>query len=168
MTKLTRPPQRDQRRVFRLKRRLPVGMVIRHLLVILLMLSSGIGIVVLLQRLPEQVDLMVLISQAISDLISGIQQLLSAMLGLGGIVLIAALVILSAVLMLAGLWRLLRLLRMFCFHPDIKAAVDAEPGSAASPKAPPGHMAISVPVKAIEMTFDPGKTGGLRAVKPTI
>jgi hypothetical protein len=92
-------------------------MVIRHLLVILLLLSSGIGIVVLLQRLPEQVDLMVLVSQAISDLISGIQQLLSAMLGLGGVVLIAASVILAAVLMLAGLWRLLRLLRMLLFPP---------------------------------------------------
>ena len=89
MSKLTRPPQRDQRRVFRRRRRLPVGMVIRHLVVILLLLSSGIGIVVLLQRLPEQVDLMVLVSQAISDLIGGIQQLLSAMLGLGGVVLIA-------------------------------------------------------------------------------
>ena len=117
MTKLTRPPHRDQRRVFRRRRRLPVGMVIRHLVVILLLLSSGIGIVVLLQRLPEQVDLMVLVSQAISDLISGIQQLLSAMLGLGGVVLIAALVILAAVLMLAGLWRLLRLLRMLLFPP---------------------------------------------------
>ena len=117
MTKLTRPAQCNQRRVFRRRRRLPVGLVIRHLLVILLLLSSGIGIVVLLQRLPEQVDLMVLVSQAISDLISGIQQLLSAMLGLGGVVLIAALVILAAVLMLAGLWRLLRLLRMLLFPP---------------------------------------------------
>ena len=117
MTKLTRPPHRDQRRVFRRRRRLPVGIVIRHFVVILLLLSSGIGIVVLLQRLPEQVDLMVLVSQAISDLISGIQQLLSAMLGLGGVVLIAALVILAAVLMLAGLWRLLRLLRMLFFPP---------------------------------------------------
>ena len=136
MSKLARPSQRSQRRVFRRRRRLPVGMVIRHLLVILLLLSSGIGIVVLLQRLPEQVDLMVLVSQAISDLISGIQQLLSAMLGLGGVVLIAALVILAAVLMLAGLWRLLRLLRML-FFPNIKGAVDAEPGSAAGPKALP-------------------------------
>ena len=117
MSKLARPSQRDQRRVFRRRRRLPVGLVIRHLLVILLLLSSGIGIVVLLQRLPEQVDLMVLVSHAISDLISGIQQLLSAMLGLGGVVLIAASVILAAVLMLAGLWRLLRLLRMLFFPP---------------------------------------------------
>ena len=53
MTRLSRPPQRAQRDVFRRERRLPVGMVIRQLIVVLLLLSSGIGIVVLLQRLPE-------------------------------------------------------------------------------------------------------------------
>ena len=89
---MTRLNRSAQRRVFRRKRRIPVAMVIRQLIVILLLLSGGIGIVVLLQRLPEQVDLMVLVSQAISDLISGIQ-----------------------LLMLAGLWRLLRLLRLLLF-----------------------------------------------------
>ncbi|RZO07861.1 MAG: hypothetical protein EVB06_02245 [Synechococcus sp. MED-G133] len=118
MTKLSRPPQRSQRRVFRRKRRLPVGMVIRQLIVILLLLAGGIGIVVLLQRWPEQVDLMLLVSEAISDLISGIQLLLSAMLGLGGVVLIAALVMLAGVLMIAGLWRMLRLLKLLFFPPQ--------------------------------------------------
>mgnify|MGYP006242584685 FL=1 len=118
MTKLSRPPQRSQRRVFRRKRRLPVGMVIRQLIVILLMLAGGIGIVVLLQRWPEQVDLMLLVSEAISDLIRGIQLLLSAMLGLGGVVLIAALVMLAGVLMIAGLWRMLRLLKLLFFPPQ--------------------------------------------------
>ncbi len=112
---MTRLNRSQQRRVFRRKRRIPVGMVIRQLITILLLLSGGIGIVVLLQRLPEQVDLMVLVSQAISDLISGIQLLLNSMVGLGGVVLVAALVMLAGVLMLAGLWRLLRLLRMLFF-----------------------------------------------------
>ena len=117
MTRLSRPPQRAQRDVFRRERRLPVGMVIRQLIVVLLLLSSGIGIVVLLQRLPGQVDLMVLVSQAISDLISGIQLLLNSMLGLGGIVLVSTLVMLAGVLMLSGLWRLLKLLKMLFFPP---------------------------------------------------
>ena len=112
---MTRLNRSAQRRVFRRKRRIPVGMVIRQLIAILLLLSGGIGIVVLLQRLPEQVDLMVLVSQAISDLISGIQLLLNSMVGLGGVVLVAALVMLAGVLMLAGLWRLFRLLRMLLF-----------------------------------------------------
>lgn len=110
-----RPSTRLKRRVFRKRRRLPVGIVVRQLLMILLMLSGGIAIVVLLQRLPAQVDLTVLVSQAVSDLISGIQMLLSAMFGLGGVVLIAALVVLAGVLMLGGCWRLLRLLKMLFF-----------------------------------------------------
>ena len=121
MTRLNRPQQRLQRRVFQRKRRIPVGMVIRQLIMILLFLSSGIGIVVLLQRLPEQVDLIMLVSQAISDLISGTQLLLNAMVGLGGVVLVAALVMLAGVLMLAGLWRLLRLLKMLFFPPRFQA-----------------------------------------------
>ena len=121
MTRRNRPQQRAQRRVFRQKRRIPVGMVIRQLIVILLLLSGGIGIVVLLQRLPEQVDLMMLVSQAISDLISAIELLLNAMVGLGGVVLVAALVMLAGVLTLAGLWRLLRLLKMLFFPPRSQA-----------------------------------------------
>ena len=85
------------RRVFRPRRKLPVGMVLRQLLLILILLAGGISVVVLLQRLPEQVDLMVLVSQAIADLISGIQLLLSAMVSLGVVILIAALVILGIV-----------------------------------------------------------------------
>ena len=166
MTKLARPRQRDQRRVFRRRRRLPVGMVIRHLLVILLLLSSGIGIVVLLQRLPEQVDLMVLVSQAISDLISGIQQLLSAMLGLGGVVLIAALVILAAVLMLAGLAQIAE--DAAFSTPPSRAPLTRSQGALQVPKLLQRHMTILVPVKTIEMTFNPGKTGGLPAVEPAI
>ena len=90
-------------------------MVLRQLLLILILLAGGISVVVLLQRLPAQVDLMVLVSQAIADLISGIQLLLNAMVGLGVVMLIAALVILGGVLMLGGLWRLVRLLRMVLF-----------------------------------------------------
>ena len=95
-------------------------MVLRQLLLILVLLAGGVGVVVLLQRLPEQVDLMVLVSEAIDDLISGIQFLLSAMVGLGKVVLIAALVILGGVLMLGGLWRLMRLLRMVLFPNQLQ------------------------------------------------
>ena len=115
MNRSRRRVTRDKRQVFRRKRRLPVGMVLRQLAMTIVLLCGGIAIVVLLQRLPEQVDLLVLVSQAVADLISGVQLLLSAMFGLGGIVLVAALVMLAGVLMLGGLWRLLRLLRMLLF-----------------------------------------------------
>ena len=76
------------------------------------MLAGGCGIVIGLQQLPEQVDVVLLVSEAVADLIRGVQQLLEACLGLAAVVLIAALVILATVLMLGGLWRLLRLILM--------------------------------------------------------
>ena len=74
-------------------------MVLRQAVLSLLLLAGGVGVVVLLQRLPDQVDLVVLVSKAINELISGIQLLLSAMVGLGVVMLIAALVILGGCLL---------------------------------------------------------------------
>ena len=112
MSKNFRSVRSDQRRVFRPRRILHTGKVIRQLLVVLLMLAAGIGIAVVLHQLPQQVDVVLLVSEAIADLIRGIQQLLEAMLGLAAVVLIAAFVVLASVLILGGLWRLFRLLRL--------------------------------------------------------
>ncbi len=120
MSRAVRREPRRQRRVFRPRRKLPVGIVLRQLLLILVLLAGGVGVVVLLQRLPDQVDLVVLVSKAINELISGIQLLLSAMVGLGVVMLIAALVILGGVLMLGGIWRLVRLLRMVLFPNSLQ------------------------------------------------
>jgi len=106
--------------VFRPRRKFPIGMVLRQLVMILLMLAAGAGVVVVLQSLPDKVDLMVLVSQAIADLISGIQLFLNAMVGLGVVMLIALLVILGGVLMLGGLWRLVRLLRLLFFPSSLQ------------------------------------------------
>ena len=106
--------------MFRPRRRFPIGMVLRQLVMILLMLAAGVGSVVLLQSLPDKVDLMVVVSQAIADLISGIQLFLRAMVGLGVVILIALLVILGGVLMLGGLWRLVRLLRLLLFPSSLQ------------------------------------------------
>ncbi len=120
MNRAVRRESRKQRRVFRPKRLVPVGMVLRQAVLSLLLLAGGVGVVVLLQRLPDQVDLVVLVSKAINELISGIQLLLSAMVGLGVVMLIAALVILGGVLMLGGLWRLVRLLRLLLFPNSLQ------------------------------------------------
>ena len=85
---------------------------------VLLMLAGGSGIIFGLQQLPEQVDVVLLVSEAVADLIRGVQQLLEAFLGLAAVVLIAALVILATVLILGGLWRLLRLIRMLTGQPS--------------------------------------------------
>ena len=84
---------------------------------VLLMLAGGSGIIIGIQQLPEQVDVVLLVSEAVADLIRGVQQLFEAFLGLAAVVLIAALVILATVLILGGLWRLLRLIRMLTGKP---------------------------------------------------
>ena len=100
------------RRVFRKRRRIPSGLILRQLSVVLLMLTAGVGIILGLQRLPEQVDVVLLVSEAVADLIRGVQQLLEAFLGLAAVVLVATLVVLAIVLILGGAWRLLRLISL--------------------------------------------------------
>ena len=107
----------DQRRVFRPRRRFPYGPVLRQLTVVVLMLAAAAGIAVLLHQLPQQVDIMLLLSEAIADLIRGVQQLLEAMLGLAAIVLIATMALLAGVLILGALWRLLRIVRLVISPP---------------------------------------------------
>lgn len=115
MNKASRSLYQDRRRVFRAKRRFPTGMVVRQLMVVLLMLVGAAGIGVMLWQLPERIDVVLLVSEAIADLIRGVQQLLEAMLGLAAVVLIGALVVLAVVMLLGGLWRLIRLLRLLLF-----------------------------------------------------
>ena len=112
MNRRARTSLRSQRQVFRPKQPFPFVIVVRQLSAGLLMLAAGLGIAFLLQQLPQQVDVVLLVSEAIADLIRGIQQLLEAMLGLAAVVVIAALVVLASVLSFGGIWRLLRLLRM--------------------------------------------------------
>lgn len=95
-------------------------MMLRQLVMILLMLAAGAGVVVLFQSLLDKVDLMVLVSQAVADLISGIQLFLNAMVGLGVVILIALVIILGGVLVLGGLWRLGRLLRLLFFPSSLQ------------------------------------------------
>ena len=115
MSRSFRGGRADQRRVFRPRRRRHVAKLLNQLIVVVLMLSGGSGIALVLHQLPQQVDVVLLVSEAIADLIRGIQQLLEAMLGLAAVVLIAAFVILGSVLILGGLWRLFRLLRLLLF-----------------------------------------------------
>ena len=117
MRKARRSSKRDQRRVFRPRRRFPYGPVLRQLTVVVLMLAAAAGIAVLLNQLPQQVDIMLLLSQAIDDLIGGVQQLLAAMLGLAAIVLIAAIALLAGILLLGALWRLIRIIRLVVSPP---------------------------------------------------
>ena len=118
MRKARRSSKLDQRRVFRPRRRFPYGAVLRQLTVVVLMLAAAAGLAVLLHQLPQQVDIMLLLSEAIADLIRGVQQLLEAMLGLAAVVLIAAIALLAGVLVLGAIWRLIRIIRLVMSPPN--------------------------------------------------
>ena len=117
MKKARRTSKLDQRRVFRPRRRFPYGPVLRQLTVVVLMLAAAAGLAVLLHQLPQQVDIMLLVSEAIDDLIGGVQQLLEALLGIAAILLIAAMALVAGVLLLGALWRLIRTIRLVVSPP---------------------------------------------------
>ena len=101
-----------QRRMFKRRPRLPAIVVVRQLLAIVLMLSGSVGIIIAIQQLPEQIDVVLLVSEAVADLIRGVQQLLEALLGFAAVVLIAALVLLATLLLFGSVLRVFRLIRL--------------------------------------------------------
>ena len=105
------PRTQRERRVFsqrkRQSKRLPVW---RMLLESLLLLMLGIGLLAVLSWLPTKVDAIVVVSEAIADLIRGISQLLEGFLGLLAVIVIAALLVLGLLALISGLIRFVRTL----------------------------------------------------------
>ncbi len=103
------PRTQRERRVFsqrkRQSKRLPVW---RMLLESVLLLLLGSGLLAGLSLLPTKVDAIVVVSEAIADLIRGLSQLLEAFLGLSAVILIAALLVLGLLALIAGLIRFVR------------------------------------------------------------
>ena len=93
-------------------RRVSALLVLRQCLSMVLMLGGSGGLLLFLQRLLTEIDLLSLLSEAIADLIRGLQQFAEALVGFGSLALIASLVVLIAVLLLGGSLRALRLARL--------------------------------------------------------
>ena len=168
MKKARRSSKLDQRRVFRPRRRFPYGPVLRQLTVVVLMLAAAAGIAVLLHQLPQQVDIMLLLSEAIADLIRGVQQLLEAMLGLAAIVLIAAMALLTGVLLLGALWRLIRIIRLVISPPPSGSALTRSQGALMIPQLLQGHGSITITIQGFEVATDPGDTSGFASIQATV
>ena len=103
------PRTQRERRVFsnnkRNSMRVPVWRMFVESVFLLLL---GIGLLAGLSWLPTKVDAIVVVSEAIADLIRGLSQLLEAFLGLSAAILIAALLVLGLLALLSGLIRLIR------------------------------------------------------------
>ena len=105
--RLTGPKSSDrERRVFRRRRPRPLPPLWRQGVEGVLMVLLGVGLLAFLAWLPQQVDAVVLVSEMISDLISGLVKLLTALLGLASVLLIAAVLLAGLVCLLGGGTRL--------------------------------------------------------------
>ena len=113
--RLTGPNSSDrERRVFRSRRPRPLPSIWRQGLEGVLMVLLGVGLLAFLAWLPQQVDAVVLVSEVIADLISGLVKLLTALLGLASVLLIATGLLAGLVCLLGGATRLTRaLVRLF-------------------------------------------------------
>ena len=106
-----------QRQVFRRSRPRKVLPLWRQFVESMLMLLGGIGLLAFLNWVPQRLDGVVIVSEAIADLIRGITHLLEALLGLGSVILLAGLVMLGLILLLGGSWRMLRFFTQLWSRP---------------------------------------------------
>lgn len=74
----------------------------------LLLLALGSGLLAFLSWLPQRIDAMVVVSEAIADLIRGLGQLLEAFLGLAAVILIALLLVAGLLALVSGGFRLVK------------------------------------------------------------
>ena len=96
------------RRVFSKRSRPKAVSVGRQMLEGVLLLALGSGLLAFLSWLPQKVDAMVVVSEAIADLIRGLGQLLEALLGFAAVILIAILLLAGLLAMLSGGFRLVK------------------------------------------------------------
>ena len=96
------------RRVFSKRPRSRAVSVGRQMLEGVLLLALGSGLLAFLSWLPQKVDAMVVVSEAIADLIRGLGQLLEALLGLAAVILIAVMLLAGLLALLSGGIRLVR------------------------------------------------------------
>ena len=80
----------------------------RQLLEAVLLISLGAGAFAFLSWLPQKLDAMVLVSEAIADLIRGVTQLVEACLGIAAVILIALLLMVALIAFFAGAMRLIK------------------------------------------------------------
>ena len=96
------------RRVFSKRPRSRSVSVARQMLEGLLLLALGSGVLAFLSWLPQKIDAMVVVSEAIADLIRGLGQLLEALLGLAAVILIAMLLLAGLLALVSGVFRLVK------------------------------------------------------------
>jgi hypothetical protein len=75
-----------------------------------LLLAGGVGLLLALMRLPERLDTLLLVSNAIANLIGGLSKLGLGLLQLLGVLVLVGVVLLALAFLIGGLVRLARAL----------------------------------------------------------
>lgn len=91
--------------------------------------ALGIGILIGLVRIPDRLDALLLVSQAIANLIAGLNRLAVGLFQLGALLLVVLMALLALLLLAGGLVRLWRAL--------LPAAARPRPRDSASAPLPP-------------------------------
>ena len=106
---LIRPGRRSQIGRQGSQRKRPPGRL-RQLADALLLLAGGVGLLLALMRLPERLDTLLLVSNAIANLIGGLSKLGLGLLQLLGVLVLVGAVLLALAFLAGGLVRLARTL----------------------------------------------------------
>ena len=106
---LMRPGRRSQVGRLGAKRKRPPARI-RQLGEALLLLAGGVGLLLALMRLPERLDTLLLVSNAIANLIGGLSKLGLGLLQLLGVLVLVGVVLLALAFLAGGLVRLARAL----------------------------------------------------------
>ena len=96
------------RRVFSKRHRSRPVSIGRQMVEGVLLLALGSGMLAFLSWLPQKLDAMVVVSEAIADLIRGLGQLLEALLGIAAVILIAMLLLAGLLALVSGVFRLVK------------------------------------------------------------
>ncbi len=109
-----RSSKRDSlKKVFRASRRQPKKSIIRQFFEAILMLSIGITLLSGLNQIPQEVDILEKTSDTFSALLSGLIEVFTSLVTIGSGLILGGLMIFGLVLLLGGLWRLLRVISLF-------------------------------------------------------
>lgn len=110
MVNLQRPKsKKDFKRILFSKKRGILRPLWYQITEALIMLFSGISILTFLNWLPQRLDLLASINDSLKETVSGLIQLFDALVNLGTALIIIALIFFGFLLLLGGIWRILRL-----------------------------------------------------------
>ncbi len=77
------------------------------------MLIGGMYLLITMNKIPQMINWLIISKSAWSDMLVGLSKLFQSIIAFGSLLLIFSLVLLGLILLLGGLWRLLRVISRY-------------------------------------------------------